>query len=158
MLGQGEAFQSVCPNRECGDNVLQKPPPSTVAPSRADEIRGLESELEVLRAVEQTADVARSIAHVQQRLIRLRRPKRAAEKPVATLPTQLAAPAETVLPGTVVYTPPLPAIPTAPTALPDCDIVDFMRTRLATIEAQKQKLDQEARKIRAMLAVADATP
>ncbi len=147
MTGSGSFF-SKCPTSGCGAPLTVEP--TTIAPSRASVIASIEDDLERLRdSTAEIKDKPQMIDALERRLRRLQRKSAAPVVQVAPAPTPaLQAP------------PPVAPSQATPTLViaGDDDIVNFMRARLQTIEAQKQKLDQEARKIRAMLAVADATP
>ncbi len=140
-------FLSKCPTEGCGAPLTVEP--TTIAPSRASVIESIQEDLERLKT--SAAEIENKPQMIDALERRLRRLQRKSAAPAASV----ALPA----PQAVQPTPSAQPAPVAPIVITgDDDIVNFMRTRLQTIDAQKQKLDQEARKIRAMLAVADATP
>jgi hypothetical protein len=123
-------------------------PTISVNPDAAAELQGLQNELDMLSGVENpNAEERQSLMWVRQRIARLKSPPVPAPALVAVAPILSAA-------RPVAVPVPSPSAPDAPV-----DFFDQVRARLVAIDAQVadlEKLKAEARKLRAMLAAAEA--
>jgi hypothetical protein len=145
MYGPG-VFISKCPRAECGA-PMDDAPTISVNPDAASELQGLQNELDMLSGVENpNAEERQSLMWVRQRIMRLKNPPPPALAMAVTEALSAARPVAAPVPS--------PSAPDAPV-----DFFDQVRARLVAIDAQVadlEKLKAEARKLRAMLAAAEA--
>jgi hypothetical protein len=143
-------FVSKCPRHECGAPMADDVPVS-VSPNRDDELAHLRSEIEILSGIATPSDEhLAQLGAVRQRLARL-------ENPAPPMPRLAVQPVITELPSTGRIAPPLPPSPAVAGA--PVDFLDQVRQRLLVIDEQiagLEKLKAEGRKLRAMLAAAEA--
>lgn len=141
-------FVSKCPRHECGAPMPDAPTVS-VGPSIADELAHLRIEESTLSGMPVLdREQGQQLAWVRSRIARLTNP---AATPVPALAVQPITLAST---GSVAPESPSPRVAGAPV-----DFLDQVRSRLVVIDEQiagLEKLKSEARKLRAMLAAADA--